>query len=145
MEKEQFGCFVAQLRKEKGLTQKELGELINLTDKAISKWERGLSFPDVSVLEELAGALDVSVAELLKGQRISEDESMKKAEAVELIDYSLRLSDMEMSRKKERLRWIMVFLIMLILLLTSVSLNVMNAMNGENLIINDNRGGEEDE
>lgn len=71
MEKEQFGLFVSQLRKEHGMTQKELGEKLNITDKAISKWERGLSYPDICMLEDLSKALDVTIVELLDGKQTS--------------------------------------------------------------------------
>ena len=54
LDKEQFGSFVAQLRKEKGLTQKELAQRLFLSDKAVSKWETGNSLPDVSLLVPLA-------------------------------------------------------------------------------------------
>ena len=50
MDNEKFGKFIQKLRKEKNMTQKQLGEKLNITDKAISKWERGLSFPDISML-----------------------------------------------------------------------------------------------
>ena len=69
MDNEKFGAFVAQQRRALGLTQKELARQLHLTDKAVSKWERGLSFPDIAVLEPLAEALKVTVAELLRGRR----------------------------------------------------------------------------
>lgn len=53
IDKERFGQFVAQLRREKGLTQKELAQKLYLSDKAVSKWERGLSIPDVALLPPL--------------------------------------------------------------------------------------------
>lgn len=49
MDNQKFGDFIKKLRKEKGLTQKELGDKLNITDKAISKWEIGLSFPDITM------------------------------------------------------------------------------------------------
>ena len=64
-----FGAFVAQLRKEKGLTQKELADLLHVTDKAVSKWETGKGFPDLKLLEPLAETLDISLVELLQGER----------------------------------------------------------------------------
>ena len=70
IDNQKFGRFVAALRKEKGYTQKELAEKLFLSDKAISKWERGLSLPDIALLEPLADILGVTVAELLKGERI---------------------------------------------------------------------------
>lgn len=67
MDKAKIGTFVAKLRKESGMTQKELAEKLFVTDKAISKWECGQSYPDISMLEPLAEALNVSVMELLEG------------------------------------------------------------------------------
>ena len=69
MDNEKFGNFIKELRKEKGLTQKELGEKLNITDKAISKWERGLSFPDISMLNSLASFFEIDVSELLNGEK----------------------------------------------------------------------------
>ena len=56
MDNIRFGAFVAQLRKEQGLTQKGLADRLNVTDKAVSKWETGKGFPDVKLLEPLASA-----------------------------------------------------------------------------------------
>ena len=63
-----LGAFIAQLRKEKGLTQKQLSEILGVSDKTISHWEREESAPDISILPLLARTLGVSVDELLKGE-----------------------------------------------------------------------------
>ena len=80
---DKIGIFIAQKRKEKGLTQKELAMRLNVTDKAVSKWERGLGCPDVSILELLSKELEVSILEILKGRMI-EDEVIK---VVDVNDY----------------------------------------------------------
>ena len=54
MDANKFGCFVADRRKELNMTQKELAAKIHVTDKAVSRWERGLGFPDINTIEELA-------------------------------------------------------------------------------------------
>lgn len=64
------GASVRNLREERGLTQKELAERVGVTDKAVSKWETGRGLPDVTLLEPLARALGVSLAELLAGEQI---------------------------------------------------------------------------
>ena len=69
MDNLRFGAFVAQLRKEKQWTQQELADRLHVTDKAISKWETGKGFPEVTLLEPLAQALEVSLVELLQGER----------------------------------------------------------------------------
>ena len=65
MDREKLGGFIAQRRKERKLTQRELADAIHVTDKAVSKWERGVGCPDISLLEPLAEALDLSVDQLL--------------------------------------------------------------------------------
>ena len=69
MNNNKIGKFIKTLRKEKGLTQQELGNILYVTDKAVSKWERGLSLPDITILKELAKTLDVDVSEILNGER----------------------------------------------------------------------------
>ena len=68
-----FGKFLCQLRKEKGLTQIQLAEKLHVTDKAISRWETGKNFPDIEIFEDLSKALDISISELLEGKRIEKE------------------------------------------------------------------------
>lgn len=68
MNQEKIGKFIAVLRKQKGLTQSELGEKIGITSKAVSKWERGVCMPDVTKLNIVANVLNISVTELLNGE-----------------------------------------------------------------------------
>lgn len=81
------GCFIAQLRKELGLTQKELAEKLEVTDKAISRWETGKGLPDTSLLKPLAEIFGVSVGELLSGRPM--DDSQIKSQADHIILESL--------------------------------------------------------
>lgn len=78
MKKDTFGNIVAALRKEKGMTQLELAEKMGVTDKAVSKWERDLSFPDVSSIPKLAEILGVTVDELMQVKAESKEEPLKK-------------------------------------------------------------------
>ncbi len=64
-----IGETIATLRKEKGMTQSQLAEKMNVTDKAVSKWERDLSCPDINTISKLADVLGVSVEELLKAKK----------------------------------------------------------------------------
>lgn len=73
MDNNKTGRFIAERRKELGYNQKDLAEKLNVTDKAVSKWETGRSAPDVSMLIPLADTLGVSVTELLNGEKISEE------------------------------------------------------------------------
>ena len=68
-----MGRFISEVRKKKGLTQKELAEQLSVTDKAVSKWETGRSAPDIALLEPLARELGVSVVEILQGEKIEEE------------------------------------------------------------------------
>ena len=75
-----IGQFIQSTRKEKGLTQKQLAEQINVSDKTISKWENGFSTPDTTILLDLCNVLDISVNELVSGKKISPDDYSKNAE-----------------------------------------------------------------
>ena len=75
-----IGKFIAEERKKKGYTQRHLSEKLGISDKTVSKWERGNGFPEVSLLLPLCEELDISVNELLSGKRVSEEEYRKKAE-----------------------------------------------------------------
>ncbi len=75
-----IGAFIATERKRKGYTQKHLSEKLGISDKTVSKWERGNGFPDVSLLLPLCSELDITVNELLSGERVSEEDYCKKAE-----------------------------------------------------------------
>lgn len=81
------GGFIKELRKEKDMTQKQLADLLHITDRAVSKWERGICAPDISLLEPLAEILEVSIVELIQGER-SERPEEPEASAKEIIRYS---------------------------------------------------------
>lgn len=80
MDSKKVGSFIAKLRKEKGLTQAALAEKLNLSNRAVSKWENGDGLPDISVLPELSEALGVTVDELLNGEK--KEETKIKVEEV---------------------------------------------------------------
>lgn len=78
MDLKHVGNFIATLRKEKGLTQEKLGEQLGVSSKTVSKWERGVNAPDISLLESLSNILDVDIKEILNGERISKNSLSKK-------------------------------------------------------------------
>ena len=83
MKKPTFGTTIAMLRKEKGMTQLELAQKMGVTDKAVSKWERDLSFPDVSSIPKLAEIFGVSVDALMLGEiDTKQDASGSKVRAI---------------------------------------------------------------
>ena len=69
MDKAKTGALISAARKEKNLTQRELAAALHVSDRAVSKWERGAGFPDISLLEPLADALGLGVLDLLRGER----------------------------------------------------------------------------
>ena len=112
MEKNKIGNYIANKRKEKGLTQVELGNILAVTDKAISKWERGLGLPDVTLLTNLAKALDTSVSNILNGE-----DNTKEID----IDHKLESIKKEINNKNKK----KIFLIIIISLLL-ISIIVFN-------------------
>ncbi|MGM9567811.1 MAG: helix-turn-helix domain-containing protein [Clostridia bacterium] len=85
-----MGHRISALRKEKGLTQKELAEKMNVTDKAVSKWERNISCPDINSIPTLAGILGVSTDELLNAAAEGEKEDHKRDERNRIINLILK-------------------------------------------------------
>lgn len=86
-----IGETIASSRKEKGMTQNELAEKMNVTDKAVSKWERDLSCPDVNTISKLADILEVSVEELLKAKK-KDNLEMKTKDLMNLIFKAVALA-----------------------------------------------------
>lgn len=80
MDQEKIGKFILEMRKQKGLTQKELAEKVGISDKTISKWECGNSMPDISYLEALCNSLGITVNELLSGECLTDESYSEKAE-----------------------------------------------------------------
>lgn len=82
--KKTMGEIIADLRKERGMTQKDLAEQMNVTDKAVSKWERDLSCPDVHSIPKLAEVLGVSVEELLHVSKVEKSPADELAKAYDI-------------------------------------------------------------
>ncbi|MBQ5329146.1 MAG: helix-turn-helix transcriptional regulator [Oscillospiraceae bacterium] len=100
LDKEKFGEFVSKLRKERGMTQKELAEKLFVSDKAVSKWERGQSLPDITMLNPLADALDVTAAELLNCGKI-EGEKVDASQVDEIVEKAIEFNkEPDISKRK---------------------------------------------
>lgn len=95
MNQEKIGKFIALCRKNKKLTQEQLGEKLGISDRAVSKWERGINLPDASLMVELCNILDINVNELLSGEVIKSDDYMNKAE-----ENLVKLKEMEEEKNK---------------------------------------------
>lgn len=106
------GKYIQKLRQEKNLTQNDLAKKLFISDKAISKWERGLCAPDISLLENLAEILDTSVIELLRGERLNNN-SINKKDALNSINDIKEITTKSNIKKINKI--FMCFLIILIL------------------------------
>ena len=87
-----IGETIASLRKQKCMTQNELAEKMNVTDKAVSKWERDLSCPDINTISKLADILDVSVEELLKAKKKENSNTTQMKDLINLIFKAVALA-----------------------------------------------------
>ena len=113
MDQIKIGKFIAECRKNKGLTQMQLAEKINITDRAVSKWETGKAMPDSSIMLELCALLGITVNDLLHGEVVKMDDYNKEIEKTLL----------EMVKQKEahdrqllRLEWVIGILSVIIIL-----------------------------
>lgn len=121
MNKERFGIFIAENRKQRGLTQAQLADRLHVTDKAVSKWERGLSYPDVTLLEPLAGIFGISIDTLLRCQSLEDDrEERKMEEQNESIQNVVEIS--RENQKGERRQWLKAVVVMAVTLVLFVIL-----------------------
>lgn len=89
MKKQTLGMMISSLRKENGMTQLELAEKMGVTDKAVSKWERDLSFPDINSIPKLAEIFEVSVDELMQIKTETKD-NIGKNKVEEIVDITLK-------------------------------------------------------
>ena len=92
MDQIKIGAFIAERRKLKKLTQAKLGEVLGVSDRAVSKWERGISMPDVSLMQPLCKTLDITVNDLLNGEVVDMKEYNEKNEKL-LIDMAKQKED----------------------------------------------------
>ncbi len=97
MDNKKIGLFIASLRKDKNMTQKELADKLYISDQAVSKWERGLSMPDIGLIEKLSNYLEVSVSEILKGEKI---DNMTKKKSDEIVKTSVSFFQKEYFKNK---------------------------------------------
>jgi len=87
MDNEKVGQFILELRKSNQMTQKELAEKLNVSDKAVSKWERGLSYPDIALLSPLSDILGVTTTELLNGEKTDNEVVNVEASVANALEY----------------------------------------------------------
>ena len=138
MDREMLGRFIAQRRKELNLTQRELAEALHVTDKAVSKWERGAGCPDISLLEPLAEALELSVDQLLTYQTAPEEpEAAAEPVTSQAVQAVLDLTLAERRARRMR-RWIVGLAVPLVLIVLTVLYTILqNAQMNGRLFINE--------
>ena len=105
MDQIKIGKFIAERRKKANLTQMQLAEKLGITDKAISKWERGIAMPDTSIMLKLCDILGISVNELLSGEKIDMENNNQKNEQL-FLDMAKELE------KKNKTVWTSMWIIM---------------------------------
>jgi|LSQX01.2.fsa_nt_gb transcriptional regulator with XRE-family HTH domain len=84
MKEEDIGAFIRMMRKEKGMTQEQLAEMLGVSQRSVSRWENGKTMPDLSLYEPLCKALDVQVSELLYAKKMSDEEKTEHGEKTAL-------------------------------------------------------------
>ena len=119
MNQEKIGKFILDCRKAKKLTQSQLAEKLGVTDKSISNWENGRNMPDLSLFKPLCEILDISINDLISGEKVSEDKYQKKLEEniITTIDYTNK-------KVLEKSSWIGIILITfgILLVITAISI-----------------------
>lgn len=117
MENEKIGKFICEMRKSQKLTQKNLAEKLGVTDKAVSKWERGINSPDISLLIPLAKALNVTTSELLRGEK----ETAKDITAdMDMVDEALLYSNKRTVQKLVKLKRIALMVVSAVFILAAM-------------------------
>lgn len=100
MDNLKFGKFIREVRLEKGLTQRELADMLHVSNKAVSKWENGVGFPDIKLLEPLADSLDVSLLELMQGERNTEPK-LEAREVEQVVADTVARSELQEERRNQ--------------------------------------------
>lgn len=117
MDNKKIGKFISSLRKEKSMTQKDLADKLFVSDKAVSKWERGLCMPDISLIEKLANSLGVTVSEILKGEYIYK---ITKESSDQIVKESISFFQKSYFRKRMKIILIIVTLIISVLIIFGI-------------------------
>lgn len=129
MDPKKTGIIISDARKKLKMTQKDLADKLYVSDKAVSKWERGLCFPDISVLIPLTEILNISLYDLLRGEKVN------KKEVEETIKNTINYSNNEIKRKKKKYITISSIIISIIVIISIISLIFINKNNDIGAII----------
>ena len=121
MDVQKIGAFLAELRKERNLTQDELGMQIGVTNKTISRWENGNYLPPVEMLQILSNKFDVSINEILNGERINDSDYKNVSE--ENVKCALNRSNAIISKHKKIMNWIIAIVVAFLYIIISFIFN----------------------
>lgn len=128
MNQEKIGKFISKCRKDKSLTQEALAEKLGISTNAVSKWERGISFPDVSLFKKLCSELNISIEELINGEKSKSTESKDKA-----IIASLKEKDKVEKKSKKKIILLSIFILLIIafsvIYSSTLKINLINESN----------------
>ena len=123
MDKEIFGNFIAAARHDLGITQQALANQLHVTDKAVSKWERGLCYPDLTMLEKLAAALGLTIGELMACEKQPVHEETDMRALLEIASESQKRQGKRIWLLAGVLGFISILLVGLVVLLSAISSN----------------------
>ncbi len=118
MDVQKIGAFLAELRKERNLTQDELGMQIGVTNKTISRWENGNYLPPVEMLQILSNKFDVSINEILNGERISNNDYKDISE--QNLKTALINSDLVIKKHRKIINWVIAILVAILYIIISI-------------------------
>ena len=126
MDQVKIGKFIASLRKEKNMTQEQFAQKMGVSINAVSKWERGISFPDVSLFKKICNELNISIEELINGEKDNSDEAKEKA-------IITSIKDKEKMKKKNK----KIFIISSILFLIVINFLIIYNLKMKVNLVND--------
>lgn len=119
MDNIKFGNFILKLKKENNMTQKELAEKLHVTDKAISKWERGLSFPDIMLLKPLSEIFGITITELLNAEKQNSKPEKIEEKVLQIVN------QLETEKRKKRTKTIFrILIVVLVVIMLGIGLTI---------------------
>ena len=135
LDRKKFGAFISELRKEKGYTQKDLAQKLLISDKAISKWETGVSFPDTALLLPLADLFGVTVTELLMCERMDNKKTMNGEQVENIVKTAIAYSEEKAARAYHtKNTWPVIYLCSLVIGIIGTLFNYIHRFYCETLI-----------
>ena len=128
MNKDKIAKLIYELRKEKGLTQKELAEKLYISEQAISKWERGICLPNLTMIKELAKIFDISIAEFIAGEKITAENKLEQIDEI-------YFSSWQEEKRKSYFKSIMLYIIIIFLVIVFISLGFFFLKNYQRIYV----------